>query len=135
MRELDNDILPVDEANGLPVFDLILLGMGADGHVGSIYPNSEALNDESGAAVLGVDMPEKRSVTMSLGLMNTADRVVVAATGVGKAETVRRVLEEDDCELPGAMVDAFSTIWFVDMGAASKLQAYAGEEDDDEDEE
>ena len=132
MRELDNDILPVDEANGLPVFDLILLGMGADGHVGSIYPDSEALNDESGAAVLGVDMPEKRSVTMSLGLINTADRVVVGAAGVGKAETVRRVLEEDDtCELPAAMVDAFSTIWFVDMGAASKLQAYAEEEDDE----
>ena len=128
MRDLDKDILPVDEANGLPVFDLVLLGMGADGHVGSIYPNSETASDESGAAVLGVNMPEKRSITMSLGLINTADRVVVAAAGAGKADTVRRALEEEDGELPGGMVDAFSTIWFLDMAAASKLQAYAEEE-------
>ena len=90
--------------NGLPVFDLILLGMGADGHVGSIYPDSDALRDESGAAVLGVDMPSKRSITASLALINTAERVVVAASGVGKAETVRAALEDEECELPGAMV-------------------------------
>ena len=125
MRNLPSDILPIDEVNGLPVFDLILLGMGADGHVGSIYPDSDALRDESGAAVLGVDMPSKRSITASLALINTAERVVVAASGVGKAETVRAALEDEECELPGAMVDAFSTIWFLDAGAASKLQAYA----------
>ena len=44
---------------------------------------------------------------------------------MGKAETVRAALEDEECELPGAMVDAFSTIWFLDAGAASKLQAYA----------
>ena len=90
MRDLDRTSLPVDEANGLPVFDLILLGMGADGHVGSIYPESETLDDESGAAVLGVEMPSKRSVTMSMALL-AADRVVVA-DGAGKAETVRLAL-------------------------------------------
>lgn len=73
-------------------------------------------------------MPGKRSITMSLGLINTADRVVVAAAGTEKADAVRRALEEEDCELPGGMVDAFSTIWFLDMGAASKLQAYAEDE-------
>ena len=132
MRNLPSDILPIDEVNGLPVFDLILLGMGADGHVGSIYPDSDALRDESGAAVLGVDMPSKRSITASLALINTAERVVVAASGVGKAETVRAALEDEECELPGAMVDAFSTIWFLDAGAASKLQAYADAEFADE---
>ena len=69
---------------------------------------ADALADESGAAILGVDMPTKRSVTMSIGLINTAERVVVAASGVGKAETVRRALEEDDEMLPVSSVDAFS---------------------------
>jgi 6-phosphogluconolactonase len=55
-------------------------------------------------------------VPLRVGLINTAERVVVAAAGVGKAEAVQRALEEDDCELPGGMVDAFSTIWFLDMG-------------------
>mgnify|MGYP002856636154 CR=1 FL=1 len=93
--------------------DVVLLGMGADGHVGSIYPDSDALKDETGAAVLGVDMPGKRSITMSLPLINTAERVVVAASGTKKAETVRAVLEDDESELPGACVDAFSTIFFL----------------------
>ena len=47
---------------------------------------------------------------------------------VKKAETVRAVLEDDESELPGACVDAFSTIFFLDTGAASKLVAYAEEE-------
>jgi 6-phosphogluconolactonase len=128
LAEGDDDAMMLDEVNGLPVFDLILLGMGADGHVGSIYPESKALKDETGAAVLGVDMPDKRSVTMSMPLINTAERVVVAASGVKKAETVRAVLEDDESELPGACVDAFSTIFFLDTGAASKLVAYAEEE-------
>ena len=124
MRSLDS--LPIDEENGLPVFDLILLGMGADGHVGSVYPNSAAALDESGSAVLAVDMPGKQSVTMSIPLINTADRVVLAATGAEKAETVRASLEDELewGEIPGSMVDAFSTIWFLDLGAASKLSAY-----------
>ena len=131
LRNCDKNQLPIDDANGLPVFDLILLGMGADGHVGSIYPNSEALKDESGEPVLAVDMPEKKSITMSLALINTADRVVVAASGSSKAETVRLALEDEECQLPGALCDAFSQIWFLDKEAASKLQAYEEMEEEE----
>jgi len=136
MRSLSGNQLPIDDENGLPVFDLILLGMGADGHVGSIYPGSATANDESGAPVLAVDMPGKKSITMSMPLINTADRVVLAATGAGKAEIVRSALEDELewGELPGAMVDAFSTIWFLDLPAASKLSAYEDMDTDSEDE-
>ena len=135
MRDLPRDVLPLDEVNGLPVFDLILLGMGADGHVGSVYPGSAAVTEaaELSEGVLAVEMPEKRSVTMSLRLINTAERVVVAASGAEKAETVRKALEDDECELPGALVDAFSTVWFLDLAAAGELEAYqeVGEDDDE----
>ncbi len=127
----EDEILPRDEYTKAPVFDLILLGMGADGHVGSIYPNSSQAKDENVSTNLfAVDMPGKRTISMSLHLMNQADRVVVAATGAGKAETVKKALEEDleFGELPGAMVDAFSTIWFLDLAAASKLSSVQDDE-------
>jgi 6-phosphogluconolactonase len=127
----EDEVLPRDEYTKAPVFDLILLGMGADGHVGSIYPNSPQAKDENIATnVFAVDMPGKRTISMSLHLINQADRVVVAATGAGKAETVKKALEEDleFGELPGAMVDAFSTIWFLDLAAASKLSSVQDDE-------
>ena len=63
---------------------------------------------------------------MSMPLINTADRVVLAATGSEKAEIVRASLEDELewGEIPGSMVDAFSTIWFLDLAAASLLSAY-----------
>jgi 6-phosphogluconolactonase len=127
----EDEVLPRDEYTKAPVFDLILLGMGADGHVGSIYPNSPQAKDENiSTNVFAVDMPGKRTISMSLHLINQADRVVVAATGAGKAETVKKALEEDleFGELPGAMVDAFSTIWFLDLAAASKLSSVQDDE-------
>ena len=46
---------------------------------------------------------------------------------------VRKALEDDECELPGALVDAFSTVWFLDLAAAGELEAYqeVGEDDDE----
>ena len=46
---------------------------------------------------------------------------------------MRKALEDDECELPGALVDAFSTVWFLDLAAAGELEAYqeVGEDDDE----
>jgi len=132
----EDNILPRDEFTGAPVFDLILLGMGADGHVGSIYPNSSEARDENiKTNIFACDKPGKRTITMSMHLINQADRVLIAATGAEKAKTVKRALEEDYSEvfeIPGAMVDAYSTIWFLDLAAASLLESVQEDGVDDE---
>jgi len=120
------------------------VGMGADGHVGSIYPKSAEVFTLDGRAVLPVDKPGKQSVTMSLELINSADRVVVAATGAGKAATVAAALEAEIVEepdeasdgaiifgdIPGASIAAWQTLWFLDEAAASKPNPEGGMDDD-----
>jgi len=143
-RMADEGVLQCDEETRMPVFDLLLVGMGADGHVGSIYPKSAEVFTLDGRAVLPVDKPGKQSVTMSLELINSADRVVVAATGAGKAATVAAALEAEIVEepdeasdgaiifgdIPGASIAAWQTLWFLDEAAASKLNPEGGMDDD-----
>jgi len=142
-RMADEGVLQSEEETGMPVFDLLLVGMGADGHVGSIYPKSAEVFTLDGRAVLPVDRPGKQSVTMSLELINAADRVVVAATGAGKAATVASCLESEIVDdpkdagdgalafgdLPGASIAAWQTLWFLDEDAASKLDTDGMDDD------
>uniref|UniRef100_A0A7R9XN08 Glucosamine/galactosamine-6-phosphate isomerase domain-containing protein n=1 Tax=Polyblepharides amylifera TaxID=1486889 RepID=A0A7R9XN08_9CHLO len=123
------------DATGLPRFDMVLIGMGADGHVGSIYPNSkEATSEES--FILGVSNPDKKSITFSLPLMNAAETVIIAATGQSKAPVVKSALEDFSIppgSLPGGMVDPTDgvLVWLLDEAAGSLLE----EEDEEEEEE
>lgn len=126
---------------GVPSFDLMLLGTGADGHVGSIYPDSPAAKLEMPGLVHGIDMPEKRSITFGLELMNAAETVVVACTGEKKASMVLKALTGDVekfSDLPCACVDPEEgeMYWFVDQPAATELfkQGVLAEIDEGEDE-
>jgi 6-phosphogluconolactonase len=68
--------------SGAPRFDMLLLGVGADGHVGSLYPAGAAATDASGAWVLPVVKAKPpASITLSLGVMNAARSVVVSFWG------------------------------------------------------
>jgi len=119
---------------GTPIFDLILLGMGADGHVGSIYPYSkEALALEG--LILGVEMPGKKSITFSLPLINAAKLVIIAAIGEKKAECVRKALEDvlEVGQIPGAMVEPVdgTVVWLLEEGSGSALEAWDDEEEEE----
>lgn len=119
-------ILPTKD--NLPLFDLALIGVGDDGHIGSLYPNrSEVL--EKDAWVLSVAMKNPPSITLSLPVMANAKRVIVAACGVsdkypqGKSDGMRRAIvatEESLQTFPAVGLRPVAT-WVMDQAAASKL--------------
>jgi 6-phosphogluconolactonase len=112
----------------MPEIDLILLGLGEDGHTASLFPGTEALNDRSrlvtvGRAPSGIPL----RLTLTLGVINRASVVLFLVTGSGKASMVRRVVEprsEADRALPAARVSPASgrLIWMLDQSAAAQLR-------------
>lgn len=108
----------------IPALDLILLGMGPDGHTASLFPD---FNFESGdqALVLApyVKSLDSHRITFTLRLINKARRVLFLVTGSEKSAAVTKVLAggiTDDI-LPAARVDAQETIWLMDQSAAAQL--------------
>lgn len=84
--------LPMD-AHGRPVFDLILLGMGADGHIASLFPGTSALAEETEwVAAVYVDRLQSWRVTLTLPVLNAARNVFLLVAGSDKAAAVDALL-------------------------------------------
>ena len=111
----------------VPELDLILLGLGEDGHTASLFPGTAALLDETGLVSVGYAPTGIRlRLTLTLGVINRASVVLFLVSGQAKAEMVRRVLEpRNDAErrLPAALVkpDHGRLIWLLDEPAAGAL--------------
>lgn len=99
---LDAAVLPRTPDN-FPVFDLILLGIGPDGHVASLFPNRPEVSVTKGwvLPVSNSPKPPPERITFTLPAINSAKEIVVVAVGESKAETVQRVMEVQ--ALPGAL--------------------------------
>ena len=86
LRSLPPSVLPVDGGRGSapsqPVFDLILIGVGDDGHVGSLYPSRPEALELGERWVIPVEMKTPGSISLSLPAMKAGKQVVVAACGV-----------------------------------------------------
>ena len=78
-----------------PVLDLVLLGVGEDGHVASLFPGHPALMEESALVVAVTDAPKPpaRRLSLTMPVLAGAVRVVVAAFGKAKADTLRAALD------------------------------------------
>lgn len=115
------------EETGKDGADLILLGMGADGHTASLFPNSQHFVDRSlqysrlyialGDAPAG---PSQR-LSMTLAGINSARQVIFVCTGGVKADALRRVLVLHDKKLPAYHVKPEKLSWYVDDAAAARL--------------
>jgi 6-phosphogluconolactonase len=113
------------EGRGWPRFDLILLGMGADGHTASLFPGSRALQEtEKLIAATWVDALRGHRITFTLPLINHARAVFFLVTGAEKASSIARVLSPDldPDPLPAQRVRPKTgrLVWLVDAAAAGR---------------
>lgn len=110
-----------------PRFDLIMLGMGRDGHTASLFPFTAAL-EEREAWVVRNEVPQLSTerLTLTTPVINAARQVVFLVEGADKAEALERVLEgpPNSIELPAQSVQPLDgeLLWLVDEAAASHLK-------------
>jgi 6-phosphogluconolactonase len=118
--ELRAAALP-DDSGGAPAFDVLMLGVGPDGHVASLFPGAPALHDERAViAVRGAPKPPPARVSLSLATINSAREVWLIAAGEEKAAAVRTALEGG--AVPAAQAKGREgTKWLLDNAAASAL--------------
>ena len=118
--------LNLNSRNDIPVFDLIILGMGSDGHTASIFPNQmELLNTEKICEVAQHPNSGQKRITLSGRVINNANRIFFLVTGENKAMRISEIMNDTDAakQLPAYHISANSgrLIWFLDDAAASKI--------------
>jgi 6-phosphogluconolactonase len=109
------------------LFDLMILGMGADGHTASIFPFTEALNEKVKSAVANrVEKLGQTRLTLTLPVIRNSSNVMFLVAGAEKAEALREVLEGDyDPETYPAQIarpNSGNLLWLVDSEAAREIQ-------------
>ena len=112
----------------IPRFDLVLLGVGADGHTASLFPRQfaepKSAHGSSHSLVVATRSPKAphERISFSYELLSEARAVVILASGENKAAVVRRALEEGDRSLPVTRVGLDSGVcWLLDAAASREL--------------
>jgi 6-phosphogluconolactonase len=107
-----------------PRFDLILLGMGPDGHTASLFPGSPALSERQRMVVANpVEKFHTDRLTFTFPVLNAAATVMFLASGPDKAAMLHEVLENSSANLPSQKVQPTNgkLLWLIDSAAATGL--------------
>ncbi len=112
-------------SHGTGRFDVVMLGLGPDGHVASLFPGYPALDVDDAVAVAVTDSPKPPPdrVSLTFGALNRATSVWFLVSGEGKADAVARAQAGEDLhDIPANGVRGEQdTVWFLDRDAASRL--------------
>jgi 6-phosphogluconolactonase len=116
-------------SSGPPVFDMILLGLGENGHTASLFPQAEILKDQTAwTASIYVKEQDMHRVTLMPAVINRARLVVFLVSGDSKASALKEVLTEpfDPFRMPAQLVrpQTGELVWLADKAATAQLDPY-----------
>jgi len=125
-REYEEDLRRFFGMSGLPIFDLILLGMGEDGHTASLFPGSKSLGETARLAVpVYLGKQHRNRVTLTLPVLNNAARIIFLAAGRSKATVLAEILGDGEKKrrFPAGKINPIhgNVTWLIDQEAAGKL--------------
>jgi 6-phosphogluconolactonase len=131
-EEYERELIATFEVSGRarPRFDLVLLGMGSDGHTASLFPRTPVLHERKRlVAAVWVGTLHSSRITMTYRVLNASRRILVLVAGVEKADTLRAVVEgpfePERYPIQGVRPASGALLWLVDQAAASRLQRSA----------
>jgi 6-phosphogluconolactonase len=119
--------VPERDADGIPVLDLVVLGVGPDGHILSVFPGSAVWDDDGVATAVPAPAhvePYVERVTLHPRIVTAARVVLLVSTGDGKADAIGQAWADGDVRrIPARTARRPGAIWLLDPGAARDLPA------------
>jgi 6-phosphogluconolactonase len=115
--------IPADEG-GVPRIDLVLLGIGEDGHTASLFPDTDILDEQRPVAAVYVPRLDTWRLSLTLPVLNAARHVLFLVTGAAKAATLARVLADGPRRgMPASLVrpESGQVEWHADREAAALI--------------
>uniref|UniRef100_A0A915E7A7 6-phosphogluconolactonase n=1 Tax=Ditylenchus dipsaci TaxID=166011 RepID=A0A915E7A7_9BILA len=110
-------------AAGCPIFDVLFLGLGPDGHTCSLFPRHPLLKENKKwiAPIEDSPKPPARRVTITLPVLNLAQNVAFLVTGESKAKVVQEIVSKKNASYPPSLIQRDQIHWFLDESAASQM--------------
>ena len=126
-REYEEELLRCFGSAGLPAFDLVILGVGEDGHTASLFPDAPSLSEEKRFAIpVYAGKMKCWRITLTLPVLNNAATILFLVTGQKKAGILREIYEdrEKGPTYPASLIEPVNgeAIWLVDREASSQLK-------------
>jgi 6-phosphogluconolactonase len=126
-RDYEEEIREFFKPSQLPIFDLVILGVGEDGHTASLFPGSEALGEKERWVVpVYLEKPKINRITLTLPVLNHASQILFLISGRSKATVLSEILENGHQKdrYPAGLINPVhgKLLWLIDQQAASQLK-------------